>query len=148
MKTLLLSTAFAFVTLLATASGTKEKNVATYRTNQSLVAEFGDVDNLKWSAASNNLTRADFTVDDQAITAFFDDAGDYVASTRVMTLNDLPKKLKSTVTKKLSGENITNILYMTAKDESSYFIETQTDGIRKVWKGQDFGDLRLYKGTK
>jgi len=126
----------------------KKKNVATYRTNQSLVAEFGDVDNLKWSAASNNLTRADFTVDDQAITAFFDDAGEYVASTRVLTLNDLPKKLKSTVTKKLVGENITNILYMTAKEESSYFIETQTDGVRKVWKGQEFGDLKPYKTAK
>lgn len=145
MKTFFLSTAFAFVSLFATASGTKEKTIASYRTTQSLAAEFGDVDNLKWSSASNNLTRADFTVEDQQITAFFDDAGEYVASTRVMTLNDLPKKLKSSVNKKLAGQTITNILYMTAKDESSYFIETQTDGVRKVWKGQEFGDLKPYK---
>jgi hypothetical protein len=146
MKTILVAV-FALSSLFSFASGTKKKSVASYRTTQSLAVEFGNVDNLKWSTASNNLTRADFTVEDQQVAAFFDEAGEYVASTRVLTFNDLPKKLRSLIQKNIADEKINQILLMSSKDETAYFIETITDGVRKVWKSKDQGDLQIFKNS-
>jgi hypothetical protein len=50
MKTIILSASLA-LSLLAGASGTKEKNAASYRVIQSFINEFGQVENVKWSNA-------------------------------------------------------------------------------------------------
>ena len=145
MKTIFLSAALAVSSIFAIASGIKEKSIASYRTTQNLAKEFGDVENLKWSSAANNMTRADFTVDDQKISAFFDDGGEYVASTKVLTLNDLSRKLQTALNKKLEGATITSVIQMTTAEDACYFIEAETNGVKKVWKGYDSGMVSAYK---
>lgn len=145
MKKIILSAALAFSSIFAIASGTKEKSIASYRTVQNLAKEFGDVENLKWSSASNNMTRADFTVDDQKISAFFDEAGEYVASTKILTVNNLPKKILTSLNKKLEGATITSVIHMTTAEDSSYFIESELNGVKKVWKGYSSGMVGAYK---
>jgi hypothetical protein len=144
MKILMIA-AFALFSLSVNASGRKEKTIASYRTTQSLASEFGHVENVKWSNAANNLIRADFVLDEQSVSAFFNEDGEYVASTRELTLDYLNKKLRNAITKLVPAENITQIIYMTTKDEGNYYIETKTDGVRKVWKCTETGDVSPFK---
>ena len=143
MKSILLTSLLA-VTLFASASGTKEKNVANYRITQSFNAEFGQVKNVKWSSAMNNMIKADFEIDDEPVSAYFDENGVYVASTKIITLEELPKKLQASIKEKIAGANIDQVFEMTSTGEKSYFVETTSNNEKKVWKGDSFGKLTRY----
>jgi len=143
MKTIFLS-AFLAITLLATASGTKDKTAASYKTSRSLFAEFGRVDNVKWSNAMNDMIKADFILDDEAICAFFDANGDFVASTKAVDFNELPKNLKTAINDKVPGANILTVFEFNSKTERAWFVETELNNEKKVWKGNGFGSLTRY----
>lgn len=143
MKSFFLS-AFLAITLLASASGTKEKKVASYRLSQNFQAEFGSIENVKWSSAMNNMTKADFVMDDEKLCAYFDENGNYVASTKSITFDELPKKLKIAMQDKLPGAKIETVFEMSSPTEKSWFIETIQNNERKIWKGNFFGMVTRY----
>jgi uncharacterized protein YozE (UPF0346 family) len=143
MKTILLSASLALC-LLAGASGTKEKTVTTYRTIQNFTAEFGQVDNVKWSNAMNNMTKAEFVLDDEPVCAYFDVNGDFVAETRNVTFDELPKAIRSSINNKFPGAKILNLFEMTSRQEKTWFIETVYNNERKIWKSNSFGILSRY----
>ena len=143
MKTIFLS-AFSAITLFAAASGTKEKSVASYQADRSFFAEFGQVDGVKWSNAMNNMTKADFVLDDEAICAYFDQNGDFVASTKAVDFNELPKSLRTAIHNKVPGANILSVFELNSKTERAWFVETELNNEKKVWKGTGLGSLARY----
>jgi hypothetical protein len=144
MKTILLSALLA-ISLTAGASGKKdEKQVVTYRTSQNFLNEFGQVDNVKWSTAMNNMTKADFLLEDEPVTAYFDENGEFVASTKAITFEELPRALRSSINNKLPGAQILTVFEMSSRQEKSWFIETIFNNERKLWKGNSFGTVTRY----
>ena len=143
MKSVILSALLA-ISLMSAASGTKEKNVTNYRLSHNFNAEFGMVDNVKWSSAMNNMTRADFVLDEEPVCAFFDEQGDFVASTKTMTFKNLPKKLQAAILEKVPGATIETVFEMTSPQEKSWYIETNVNNEKKVWKGSTFGTITRY----
>ena len=143
MKPLILSALLA-ISLMSFASGTKEKNVASYRLIYNFNAEFGQVDNVKWSSAMNDMTRADFILDDEPVCAYFDEQGDFVAATKTITFKDLPKKLQAAVLEKVPGATIETVFEMSSPEEKTWFIETNVNNEKKVWKGTNFGAITRY----
>ncbi|MES2646812.1 MAG: hypothetical protein V4717_08065 [Bacteroidota bacterium] len=143
MKSIFLSAALA-ICLFATASGTREKSVANYRIIQSFNEEFGRVENLKWSSAMNNLVKADFELDNETMSAYFDENGEYVASTKIISLDQLPKKLQASIKEKVGDAKIDQVFEMTSIREKSFFVETTSNNEKKVWKGDSFGKLTRY----
>ncbi len=148
MKTILLSALMA-ISLLAGASGKKEeKNVVTYRTSQNFLNEFGQVDNVKWSNAMNNMTKADFILEDEPVSAYFDENGEFVASTKAITFEELPRALRTSINNKLPGAKILTVFEMSSRHEKSWFIETDFNNERKLWKGNSFGAFARYFVSK
>lgn len=143
MKTILLSASLVF-SLLAGASGTKEKNAASYRAIQSFKTEFGQVEDVKWSSAMNNMTKADFILDDEPVTAFFDEAGEFVASTRAVAFETLPKALRTSFNAKMPGAKILTLFEVSSQQERVWFLQTQYNNEVKVWKGSAQGNLSRY----
>lgn len=143
MKSIILSALLA-VSLMASASGTKEKTVVTYRLSHNFNAEFGQVENVKWSSAMNDMTRADFVLDDEPVCAYFNEAGEFVAATKTITFKDLPKKLQNRILEKVPGATIETVFEMSSPEEKSWYIETNQNNEKKVWKGTSFGMITRY----
>lgn len=143
-----MKTFFISVLLLAgsfaIASGTKEKVSVSYHTLQSFQSEFGNIEDVKWSQAMNNMTKADFIMDDVPVVAYFDENGEFFASTIDLKFEDLPRELRKAVSEKLADAKILSVFEMTSKYERCYFIETEVDGKKKVWKGNSVGGLSRY----
>ena len=92
----------------------------------------------------NNMTRADFVMDDENFTAYFNDLGEYVASTNSLQFNDLPKSLRIAIKSKLPNATVINAFKITSPSDVSYYFETEQDGEKKLYKGREFGDFTRY----
>lgn len=143
MKTLL-ATLLLATTLFANASGTKEKSVASYRLTKSFNAQFGAVDNVVWRNAANNMVKAEFEMDEEKICAYFDRNGDFVAQTKEIKPDQLPKNLQAALREKAPGAEILNVFEMISDEERAWFVETTANNEHKLWKGNSFGKLSRY----
>lgn len=143
MKTLFLAVLVA-TSLLASASGTKEKNITNMKLLQNFTAQFGHVENVVWRSAMNDMTKAEFVMDNEKLCAFFDESGNYVAQTREIGISDLPKKLKAALDEKAPGAEVLTVFEMTSNDEKAWFVETVANNEKKLWKGNTFGKLSRY----
>ena len=143
MKTLLLA-ALLSTSLIAGASGTREKSVTNVRMLQNFTAQYGHVDNVVWHSAMNNMVKAEFQMEDEKLCAYFDENGNYVAQTREITLSELPKKLKAALDEKAPGAEVISLFEMTTDNEKAWFVETKSLNENKLWKGTTFGKLSRY----
>lgn len=145
MKTILLSAVLTMIGYAAIAEEKNEKTIASYQTIKSLEAEFGHVQNVKWSISGNNMTRADFELDAENVSAFFAETGEFIASTQEISYYELPKKLQVAVKQKLADGKIGTMLKMNTRDETSWYIEVMYNDEKKIWKGNLYGELRRFK---
>jgi hypothetical protein len=145
MKSLMLSAAIALSSFAATASDTKGSKILSYRANENLFLQFGEVENVQWRPALNNMVRADFNVNDESVTAFFASDGEFIASTKNITRNQLPVRLRKEFDKKVGDAEITKMFELNSAVEHCYFVETIVEGKVKIWKGTDYGSMQQYR---
>lgn len=141
MKTFFVAAALALTTMSATANKTAAKDKINSKVTVALQNEFGNVDNITWSNASNNMLRATFTKDDETVSAFFDQKGEFIASTIEISKDALPAKLKAAINKKVKEGVITEALQMQTNEEFAYYVKVYANGSEKVYKGTSAGLL-------
>lgn len=148
MKKLLLSVSLAAVTLLAVANPPKnkdkEKNLYTYAASQSLQQRYGSVEDLKWSKAKENYVRADFTVDGEKFSSFFNQDGAFIATTSERTLEQLPAMVRKTVKTKFDGKEIYNMVQYNSDTEEAFYVEVVDKGKTKVFKVSRTGAISRF----
>jgi hypothetical protein len=148
MKKLFLSLSLAAVTLLAVANPPKnkdkEKMLYTYAANQTLQQRYGSVEDLKWSKAKDNLIRADFIIDGETFSSFFNQQGDFVATTTERTLTQLPAMVRKIVKTKFDGKEITNMVQYHSDTEIAYYVEVIDRGKTKVFKITSAGGISRF----
>ena len=142
MKTFLFAAALALTTFTASANKTTSTNKTFgYRFTNTLQTEFGDVENLSWSTASNNMYKAAFTKNNEKVNAFFNENGEIIATTVELAIDDLPKKVKNAVYQQEKDGVITEAIHLTNSDEVAYFVKVYVNGAEKVYKSNSLGQL-------
>lgn len=132
MKKVFLSAALAVTTIASFAFATT-KQVASTRARDSFAREFGGVSNVLWEEGKNSMQKASFIMDNQTVTAFFDDGGELIATTVSMSKEQLPVKVKLAIDKKLAGEAVVEIFSYEGDVESAYFIRTEKGKVYKTY---------------
>lgn len=143
MRTIILA-AFLLLFLFAGASGTKEKFEASYQTTQNFITEFGMVENVQWSKSFNDMSKADFVLNDEPVSAYFDTDGEFVAYTRELAFNDFPKSVKTAINQKLPGARVLKSFEMSTRIDKTWFVETLLNNQRKLWKIDKMGKVSRY----
>jgi hypothetical protein len=141
MKTKLLTAMLALLTAGAFASGPKKGAILNYRAQENLNSLYGKVKDLTWSEARNNLVRADFTSGDESISTFFDAQGEVVATTRNISREQLPLRLRLDLDQRFADATILQMFELSNQTEHAYYIELQDKGKRRMMKGYDYGRL-------
>jgi hypothetical protein len=142
MKTILFAAALALTTLnSAFANKDSNKKKLTVVALNSFENEFGKVADVEWSTTSSNLLRASFKQDDESVSAFFDQAGNYVATTINRSAESLPAKLRAAISKKEKDGIITEAIEFNNDMEQSYFIKVYANGKEKLYKGSSLGQI-------
>lgn len=143
MKTIILAAAIALTSFTASANTETAQKKVNLKVIIAFEKEFGQVDNITWSTASKNMMRASFTQNDEKVNAFFDESGEYVASTIERTKEELPAKLRAAISKKEKDGIITEAIELQGDDEQAYYVKVYVNGVEKVYKGSSWGMIQL-----
>ena len=90
---------------------------------------FNDAKNVKW-AEVKGLYQAQFTMDDEQYSAYFDAEGKMLVVARFITPNQLPYGLKTTL-KEEAGDNTISFVFELTDDEGTHFYATIQKGDKK-----------------
>lgn len=137
MKKLVLTTCVAVVSLLAFAKPPKKDNskgLYTYAANQSLKTMYGKVDNLTWSQTKNHMLRANFTQEGEALSVFFDENGNYVATTSEISIEQVPSAARKAIKSKSEGNEVLGLVQYSSDTEMAYFLELNEGGKHAIYK--------------
>jgi hypothetical protein len=139
MKTIILAACVAVTTLAATAAPKKQAVVVTLKSQKAFEAEFGNVANVSWSSARNNMLRATFKEDEETVHAFFSNAGEYVCSTVARSANELPKKLLANIAAKYPAHQVLEAFVLRTPEGESIYVKIQTEDSAVLLKGNNAG---------
>lgn len=142
MKTILIAAAMALTTF--TASANKETRGATATRVSSTVKfafekEFGKIDNVNWSTTNNYLFRANFTNQEEKVSAFFDKDGTYIATTIQVPVENIPARLKTAVLQREIDGVITESFEFLSDGDRAFYINVYNNGKEKLYKGYENG---------
>ena len=127
-----------------TANKKNTKNNFTYAAQQSLQQLYGTVENLQWSQVKDNMLRADFSVEGEQITSFFEPDGRFVATTCTKKLEQLPALVRKVVKNKFEGHEIISIVSYTNESDEAYFVEIRDGDKRKVFRINSNGGISRF----
>jgi hypothetical protein len=81
---------------------------------------FSNAENTAWSSVKD-LYRADFTLEDQKASAFFNSDGDFIASSRQVTSLQLPMFLKSGLKNSFHDYDVINLFEVDNENGVTYY---------------------------
>jgi hypothetical protein len=142
MKTLLVAAVLALTSLSASANKKSAQNKVSINAIKSFEREFGEVGDVTWSNSAQNMLRANFTKDDEKMSAFFSQSGDYIATTIERKASDLPAKLRAAISQKNKDGVIIEALEFIDDDEAAYFVKVYNNGTEKLYKGSSLGLIK------
>ena len=142
MKTIILAAALALTSVSVNADNHSANKKVSVSVTNAFVKEFGSVEEVTWSNAANHMLRASFIQDDEKVNAFFNENGEFMASTIELAPEKLPSKLKAAINKKVKDAVITEAVQLQG-DDQAYFVKVYVNGVEKVYKGSSLGALQL-----
>jgi hypothetical protein len=145
MKRLLSAIAVVFSVSSFTASANDiTGNPDAVRTFQKT---FADAKSVTWSS-EKNLYKADFLLNDQHATAFFNEAGELIATGRRLTREQLPIFLQISLKTKAEGFAITDVLEVTNEEGIHYYATLESATKTLMIKSDSNKNWNTYKKLK
>lgn len=93
----------------------------------------------KWSA-SGELFKAQFIQDGKEQTAFFTERGEWIATVRNISSEELPIVLKASLKENLQHSWITDLIVMTTDEGTTYYVQLQNADAKII--RQSVGDKK------
>lgn len=136
-----------------------EKNEVNTTSRNSLISDFGNITDVKWTKAEY-LDEARFTKDGKELTAFYDYDGKLVGTTQVKTFADLPPKGQKEIKNKYKDFTIGPVIYfddnefndsdmllygLQFQDEDNYFVELTKGNKKEVVRVDAIGGVYFFK---
>lgn len=89
--------------------------------------DFEGAQNVTWTVG-NDFVKADFTVNNEVMTAFYKPSGDYMGSTHLLDVRSLPAKTIEKINDNYSGYTIGDVILYTTNENAdvdpvSYFVD-------------------------
>jgi hypothetical protein len=148
MKKLFLTMSLAVASLLLFANPPKKENKKgnyPYAANQSLMQMYGEVENLRWSDSKDERLRADFQIDGENFSTFFERDGKFVATTHDISFEQLPAMARKPLKAKFQGVEFSKIVYYQSNETASYFVEVVEEGETSIYKVSSEGHISRFK---
>jgi hypothetical protein len=132
-------TAFSFA---ADAPHNISKNVIS-----SIKKEFGDVRDIKWQS-SKNFVKAEFTVNDKVLYAYFNNNGDLIAVTRFISSSNLPLDLTRSLQKNFNSYWISDLFEILTENGTEYYATLENADQIVVLKSEGISGWQTFQKEK
>lgn len=121
----------------ANGEGVSPKAIASFNNS------FKTAKEVNWTV-TNNFYKADFSLNGQYVTAFYDSEGKMMALTRNISSLQLPMTLQADLKKNYDCYWITDVLEMATEEGTSYYITVENADTQLVLKS-NFGSWSTFK---
>ena len=106
--------------------------------------EFSFAKNVKWEE-ERNLTRVVFSLNDQAITAWYNSDAELVTTARNILFNQLPISVMRSLDKEYEGADILGIVEISRNNETWYQIRADKKSKKLLLKASPSGSITVLK---
>jgi len=129
------------VSLAASGSDVDPKILSAFQ------KEFSFAKNAKWEL-EGNLTRVNFSLNDQGIVAWYNSDAELVTTARNILYNQLPISVMRSLDKEYEGADIFGIVEISRNDETYYQIRADKKGKKFLLKANPSGSITVLKKIK
>ncbi|GEO11962.1 hypothetical protein [Segetibacter aerophilus] len=145
MKKLFLA-ALLTITVAASSFARDNKKISNL-VIRSFRVEYAQASNVNWTS-TNNYYKASFYVGDQKMEAFYNATGEKVATSRAITIDELPVKAKRAFARDFSDYTVKEAVEMDGTEDAGYFISAENEKETVILKVNSTGGLSTFKTTK
>jgi len=129
------------VSLAASGSDVDPKILSAFQ------KEFSFAKNAKWEL-EGNLTRVNFSLNDQGIVAWYNSDAELVTTARNILYNQLPISVMRSLDKEYEGADIFGIVEISRNDETYYQMRADKKGKKLLLKASPSGNITVLKKIK
>lgn len=137
---LTISTQFAF-------AGSKELE-ASIKLKEALSKEFAGAADVKWYSDDNKTFMAKFSLNTLAVTAYFDEEGNLLATRRYIDAQHLPLAVSNKLAKHHPNEAVRWVVEFESDGNTVYYVTLEGEKTWKVIKSDSRGDLSVHQKLK
>jgi hypothetical protein len=112
---------------------------------QDFEAQFESAENVKWNTSSKYI-KASFEVDGKKRDAYYSLDGEFIGSSRKITLEDLPVQAKRTFAKRYSDYTVKEAIKFDGAEETAFFVSAENEKQSVVLKITSAG-VSVFKKT-
>jgi hypothetical protein len=144
-KILLLSIALMSLTVFSFANATPSsvsKSVVT-----SFNRQFSNAINVQWES-TENYVKAQFSVNDMVLSAYFNSNGELIAITRYISPNQLPLELQSSLKKMVANSWVSDLFEIQTETGTSYYVTTENANQIVILKSEGTNGWQLFQKEK
>jgi hypothetical protein len=144
-KILLLSIALMSLTVFSFANATPSsvsKSVVT-----SFNRQFSNAINVQWES-TENYVKAQFSVNDMVLSAYFNSNGELIAITRYISPNQLPLELQSSLKKMVANSWVSDLFEIQTETGTSYYVTTENANQVVILKSEGTNGWQLFQKEK
>ena len=109
--------------------------------------EFSFAKNVKWEE-EGNLTRVNFSLNDQGIVAWYNSNGELITTARNILYHQLPISVMRSLDKEYAGAGIFGIVEISRNEETWYQVQVEKKGKKYLLKANPSGNITLLKKIK
>lgn len=143
MKKKLLVAAIAAITFCSAAFADGSKNV-NHWVMEKFKTTYQDVSDVSWVVTSQ-FAKATFLLEGVRTEAYFSPEGEFIAESKAVPTQELPKPAKRVLQKKYSNFTIKEVIQYATPDRVEYYVSLESEKESKILKISGGGDVDVYK---
>jgi hypothetical protein len=145
MKNLILSALLAVI-VAASAFAAGENKISSVVLN-SFKIDFRQAQDVSWSS-NTGYAKAAFTLNARRMEVFYSSAGDIIASSTSIELNELPVGAKRAFAKRYTGYTVNEAIKFEAPTETSYYLSAENEKENIILKVNEAEQLFTFRKSK
>lgn len=134
------------VTIATSSFAGDNKKISNVAVNN-FRGEFADASNVSWLKAENYY-KATFYMGNEKMEAFYNLTGEKIATSKSITIDELPVKAKRAFAKDYSSYTLIEAIEMDGTEETGYFISAENEKETVILKVNTSGGLSTFQTTK
>lgn len=144
MKQLFITVLLSFAVVAGTLAAPRKVSAAILANFE---AEFKKATEVTW-LLTPDYTKAAFTADDVKMEVYYDANGDVIATSKGITLDDLPMSAKRSFDKKFAGYHVSEVIRLEGFGETAYYVSGENEKDTVIFKVNEDNQVSCVKRTK
>jgi hypothetical protein len=137
-------TALTLTTTAIAADGSKKVSATVM---ENFKRSYKDAGDIHWTVTAE-FAKASFLMDGERVEAYYGTDGQFLAESKAVSTQDLPKAARRDLQKKYGSYTIKEVIQYVTFDKVEYYVSLENEKETKILKITGTGDMQVYRTTE